>query len=125
CYFGVDALWLIRNRADRQLLAVQSTQELPPARLDSLTTTAFNFQFEPGLRIMVGKPIDEALSVEAVYYGLNNWFNRQTLGIETESNLEEQIASPFLATRIVNGQQQYEYDSMFNNVELNLRLDQP
>src|SRR5690606_11380966 len=78
-----------------------------------------------GLRVLVGRPLDERHSIEVLYYGLNNWFDRQALNIATESNLEERIRSPFLATSIVNGQQQFAYDSMFNNVEINLRRESP
>lgn len=123
CYLQVEALWLIRDRTDRRLLSERSSQADPATPIQTLTTNSFDFQFAPGLKVLVGKPLDESHSVEVNYFGLNNWFQRETVSITTDTNLEEQTQSPFLGTTIVNGQQQFAYDSMLNNVELNLRRE--
>lgn len=121
-YVEVDALWLMRDRPDRRSLAVRASQQ-DGTVLATLNTNAFDFEFGPGLRVLVGRPLDEVHSIEVLYYGLNNWFDRKALTINTDSNLDERITSPYLALAIVNGSQQFAYDSMFNNVELNLRRE--
>jgi hypothetical protein len=119
----MGATWLARNPQDNVLIGrivdLNSGQTL-----SSVSTDSMDFTLRPGMRALLEVFATDQTSVEFVYFGINEWVKRASLSTNSSS---EPIFSPFLLYGIIPGSsdtaavQDYVYDSVVNNTELNVR----
>lgn len=82
-YTFADVVWLKRDDGNSAALAELRTQPFGPppngVLQGALSTGAADFGFEPGIRVGVGKKIDNCRAVELSYMGLNDWHGAGTI----------------------------------------------
>ncbi len=70
-YAMADALWLQRDRDNTVVLAEERTPGLTTAGF--ITTHGVDFDYEPGMRVTLGRAMCPESTWEISYYGLQDW----------------------------------------------------
>ncbi len=118
----VDALGLFRSAGSTTFLGQTSLGGLGPA-IDTLNANDVSFGIQPGLRLALGMRIDEQISYEILYFGLQNW--SASSSIQADPIAGTLATSPYTQTdKLIGGFDQglgYTYRSQLQNAEFNGR----
>lgn len=117
-----DALGLTRNVGSSTFLGQTSALGVGPA-IQTLNANDASFNLVPGMRLALSATVDDQVSYEVLYFGLQNWSASNTI-------LADPIAgtlatSPYTQTDKLTGgfdkSLGYSYTSKLNNAEFNVR----
>jgi hypothetical protein len=119
-YIQADALWLARFHGPaNQPIAVA----LPPGSIPNLHTNdvSLSDRFEPGAIFTVGFNIDQVSSLEATYFGLNEWKSNAQVSdpagqLGLAGSLQNSTVDYIFSDRITEV-----YKSQINNAEANYK----
>jgi len=73
-YAGADALFLVRDNSEDITIA-----SIGPQGAEALTTEDFDYELRPGLRLTLGRTINDNFRIEASYLGQHSWDDTVTV----------------------------------------------
>jgi hypothetical protein len=117
-YVSAEALWLERSRSQRVFLGEEQVIGTPTIA-GVLDTEAADFNPEPGIRVLLGYRLTDALSAELSYFGVHDGNTSATLPL-TNPALNG-LVSNFLALATGADALSFSYSSELHNAELALR----
>ena len=123
-YTRFENPWLQRSRSDNVVIATvldgNDIQNDIETVIQTIDTNETNFDLRPGLRVVVGMDVSQQGTIEASYYGLNEWTEHRAVNIDAG----EAVRSPFLQFGLIDISggsglgQEYTFNSMLHNTEL-------
>lgn len=118
-YISAEALWLERSRSQRVFLG-EEQDAVAATVVNVLSTEDTDFDYQPGIRILVGRRLSDTLSAEVSYFGLHDWNSAATLA--NSNPAANSLFSNFLALGGgIPDAFTFNYSSELHNAELNLR----
>ena len=116
--FSADALWLQRNIGTDNYLGGTFHHF---HQIDALASGDTNFSLAPGLRLQLTRRIDDQVSWQGIYYGLQNWSSGRTVFANPAAHVF--AFSPYTQTDAIIGgfasSLGYTNGSRLQNAELN------
>ncbi|MGI9516589.1 MAG: BBP7 family outer membrane beta-barrel protein [Pirellulaceae bacterium] len=119
-YFTAELFMLTRtNRADPQSVVLDN-----PTLNELLSTSDLTFQYEPGLRTILGFSLGQCRYAELLYFGLHNWDDTQV--VEGNDNLRIPGNLALASTDFLDADRiRVDYSGEVHNIEINYVASYP